>query len=195
MAIGIEEGPLKQILEEELRGHAVEFSPVPDTRDDIVRRMLLHLKSEVSMGCPGGPLYGESILIALVSHIIPRYGTIRPVLKQYRRGLSTVRLRRVLDYIDAYVDASLSVTELASIAGLSPYHFGKLFRGSMGRSVHQYVLDCRIQRACDLLRTRSRSLAGVATDVGMSNTHFSAVFHQRYGLSPRDYRKSFQDSE
>jgi AraC family transcriptional regulator len=195
MAIAIDEGPLGRILEEELGGHLVEFSPVADTSDEIVRRMLVHLKNELTMECPGGRLYGESILVALVSHTIPRYGTIRPVLKQYRRGLSTTRLRRVLDYIDAYLDTSLGVAELASIAGLSPYHFGKLFRGSMGRSVHQYVLDCRIQRACDLLRAKSRSVAAVATEVGMSNTHFSATFHDKVGISPRDYRKSFQDSE
>jgi AraC family transcriptional regulator len=190
MAIAIEDDSLNDILAEELAGRAVEFSPVPDSSDELLKRILLHLKNEVALGCPGGRLYGESILIALVSHTIPRYGTVRPVLKQYRRGLSTAPLRRVLEYIDAYLGESLGVAELASVAGLSQYHFGKLFRLSMGRTVHQYVLDCRIQRACHLLKVGKQNLGAVAGELGMSNTHFSAVFRERVGVTARDYRKS-----
>jgi AraC family transcriptional regulator len=189
IAAGIDDSSLNEILAEELADRATELW-MPAISDGVLKRMLIHLKDELAIGCPSGRLYGESILVAMVGYTIPRYGSVRPVLKEYRRGLSTPRLRRVLEYIDGYLGTNLGVAELASVAGLSPYHFGKLFRASMGRSVHQYVLDCRIDRARDLLAGRATDLRAVGALVGLPNaSHFSTVFRRRTGVSPSSYTK------
>jgi AraC family transcriptional regulator len=191
IAAGIDDDSFKEILAEELGDRPTEFW-MPATNDGILQRMLLHLKNELAIGCPAGRLYGESILVALVAYTTPRYGTVKPVLREYRRGLSTPRLRRVLEYMDGYLGTNLGVAELASVAGLSPYHFGKLFRMSMGRSVHQYVLDCRMERACHLLARGATDFKTVGAVVGLPNaSHFSTAFHRRIGVSPRNYTKLF----
>jgi AraC family transcriptional regulator len=108
IAAGIDDDSLNEILAEELAGRASEFW-TPAISDSVLKRMLVHLKNEVAIGCPAGRLYGESILAALVGYIVPRYGSVRPVLKEYRRGLSTLRLRRVLEYIDGYLGTNIGV--------------------------------------------------------------------------------------
>jgi AraC family transcriptional regulator len=153
--------------------------------------MMLALKWELQCGYPNGRLYGQSAIVAIVSHALPQYGTIRPVLKSYHRGLGTTRLRRVLEYIDAYIGRDLGIPELASVADLSQYHFAKLFRISMGRTIHQYVLDRRVDAACRLIDRGRLSLAGIGAEVGLHNPcHFATAFRRRLGLTPREYKRA-----
>jgi AraC family transcriptional regulator len=190
LVVGIDPIALDNTFAEELGGRAAEFAVIPANPDDILRRMLLNLQSEVALPCPAGRVFGDSVLVALASHVLPRYGTVKPVLKKYHRGLAAVPLRRVLEYVDAYLGSDLGVAELAALAGLSQYHFGKLFQQSMGRTVHQYVLDRRMERACHLLERGALDLTAVGALVGLPNaSHFSAAFHRRLGVSPREYRR------
>jgi AraC family transcriptional regulator len=95
-----------------------------------------------------------------------------------------------LDYIDGSIGGGLTVNEIAQIAGLSRYHFGKMFRRSTGVSLHQYVLWRRIRRAQEFLRNPRLPLADVAARVGFSSqTHFTTVFTNALGVAPGEYRK------
>jgi AraC family transcriptional regulator len=193
LVVGIDPDRLNEVLGDELAGRPAEFSGIPTTSDDILRRMLHRLRSEVEWGYPEGRLFGESMLVSLAAYTLPRYGVSKPVLKSYRRGLSTPRLRRVLEYIDTSIADELGLVDLATVAGLSSYHFGKLFKLSMGQSVHQYVLDRRMQCASQLLAREKLSLSAVGAQVGLSNpSHFSAAFHRKLGMSPRAYRNMFK---
>jgi AraC family transcriptional regulator len=70
-------------------------------------------------------------------------------------------MNRVLDYIEIYLADDLSVIELSNIACLSPYHFGKMFKCSVGSSVHQYVLSRRVERAKSMLLSRTLALSEI----------------------------------
>lgn len=191
LVVAIDDESFQQALAEELAGGGADFEIIPSTTDDILKRMLLQLKRELEFGCPSGRLYGESLITAIISYALPRYGIVRPVLRQYHRGLSSARLKRVLEYIDDCLGRDLGVPELASVAGLSQYHFCKLFRVSMGRTVHQYVLDRRMDAACGLIDRSVLSLAAIGAQVGFLNPcHFSAAFRRRMGITPREYRNS-----
>jgi AraC family transcriptional regulator len=193
LVLGIDDLRLNQVLEEELSGRPAEFEVVPSSSDPILHRLLRLLEQEAALGHPGGRLFGDSVTNAIICHSISRYGTVRPPLKSYHRGLSGPRLRRVLDYVDASLETNFGVTELASIAGLSQFHFAKLFRQSTGRSIHQYVLDTRIERARQLIRQNRMSLGAIGAQVGIPNpSQFSATFHRRAGLSPTDYHRQLQ---
>jgi len=193
LVLGIDPDRLDEVLDDELAGRPAEFAGTPGMNDDILRRMLHRLKSEVEWGYPGGRLFGECMLVSLAVYSLPRYGVTRPALPAYKRGLSAPRLRRVLEYIDACIADDLGLLDIATVAGLSSYHFGKLFKQSMGQSVHQYVLDRRMQYASQLLARASLSLSAVGAQVGLPNSsHFSAAFHRRVGVSPHAYRNVFR---
>jgi transcriptional regulator GlxA family with amidase domain len=83
-----------------------------------------------------------------------------------RGGLAPAQLKRVVDYIDTYLDRDLSLRELAQLVQLSPHYFSQLFKQSTGFSPHQYILRHRIDRGKQLLRQGGLSIAGVAKIVG-----------------------------
>ena len=109
--------------------------------------------------------------------------------RQYS-GLARDRLARVVEYIEANLARDLCVAELAGVACLSPFHFGKMFRHSMGESVHRYVTRRRIERAQALLRPGILSLPEIAETVGFSDqSHFTTVFKRHLRVTPSAYRR------
>ncbi|HKQ40341.1 MAG TPA: helix-turn-helix transcriptional regulator, partial [Verrucomicrobiae bacterium] len=77
---------------------------------------------------------------------------------------------------------------LAGAAGLSPFHFARLFKRSTGLSPHQYVLRCRVERARGLLMRSKASIAEVAVEVGFCDqSHLAAHFKRVYGVSPKAF--------
>jgi LacI family transcriptional regulator len=67
------------------------------------------------------------------------------------------------------------------------------FRNALGRSIHQEILRVRIDRARELLRETTHTIAVVAADSGFSNTQrFHEAFRRRVGLTPAAYRRSLR---
>jgi AraC family transcriptional regulator len=99
-----------------------------------------------------------------------------------------VVLRRVLEYIEAHLEQDLLLRDLAKVADLSPYHFARTFKRSVGSSPHRYVLRRRIERAKYHLAAGELSLAAVALACGFgSQSHFTAHFRAATGLTPRQF--------
>lgn len=94
-------------------------------------------------------------------------------------------LRRVIEYIHANLGQPLTLAELAGIANLSPYHFARQFRATVGLSPYQYVLEQRLAAARQMLTTRMLPLAAIAATLGFADqSHFGNQFKRRYGVSP-----------
>jgi AraC family transcriptional regulator len=109
----------------------------------------------------------------------------------YKGGLVPRQLRRVLDYIDAHLTDELGVIELAAVAGLSPNHFGEAFKISVGKSLHRFLTERRIQRAIELLRTEESSIGEIAQAVGFSSqSHLTINFRRVTGQTPGQFRRS-----
>ena len=162
-------------------------------RDPVLRDLVLKLQAEVTAGYPAGPLFGEALCTKIAEEIIQRYSIERPRLDQYRGGLSGAQLRRVLDYIETYLDLNLTGSGIASVAGLSKYHFGKAFRQSTGMTLHRYVLARRMRRSQELLVKSDLPLAAVAEATGFSNqSHLTSVFSARMGIPPGSYRQTMR---
>jgi AraC family transcriptional regulator len=120
-----------------------------------------------------------------------RYSIGRPRLDQYTGGLSGAQLRRTLEYIDEFLDLQLAGQEIASVAGLSKYHFGKAFRRSTGITLHGYVLARRMRRSQVLLARSDLPFSAIAQAAGFSSqSHFTSVFTTRVGTPPSSYRNS-----
>ena len=104
-------------------------------------------------------------------------------------GLSPERLQRVRDYVEAHLDDDLSLTVLADIACLSPYHFSRSFKRATGVGPQRYVIQRRVERAKLLLRQTHQPLAMIAQEAGFTDqSHLTAMFRSEMGVTPGRFR-------
>jgi AraC family transcriptional regulator len=153
--------------------------------DARVAALVQCMYEEILGGCSSGKLYGESLSLALMSYAWERYASSRPPVRPMQSGLSTPKLRRLLDCILANLASDLALHDLAELVDLSPHHLCRSFKQAMGTSPHQYILKERIERSKALLRIGNTSVAEVALSVGFSSqSHFADAFRKHAGTTP-----------
>ncbi len=98
------------------------------------------------------------------------------------------RINLVLDHIRANLHGELSLPALARVAGFSPFHFHRLFKGFTGETLNDCVTRLRLERAVALLRGSTVSVTEAALACGYaSGPGFSRAFNRRFGLTARDW--------
>lgn len=101
------------------------------------------------------------------------------------------RINAVIDYIDANLDKTFSLEELADVAHFSSFHFHRIFVALMGESINFYTNRARLEKAARLLKFSSNALSSIAFDCGFSSpSTFSRSFKQYFGKSPSIFRKN-----
>ncbi len=102
--------------------------------------------------------------------------------------------RRAVDaalWLDANSSEPVDLESAAGVAGLSPFHFLRLFAGVLGVTPHQHLVRCRLRRAARLLAEDTKSITDVALDVGFADlSNFVRTFHRAAGVSPRAFRRA-----
>ncbi len=112
--------------------------------------------------------------------------TTRSTQRQTRRHVALERACRV---IQARISEPLSLTDLATPAGVSPAHLTRLFRAEMGLTATDYLRRCRLERALHLLTRSEVPIKEVACEVGIPDLHaFNKAIRRGYSLSPRELR-------
>ena len=106
---------------------------------------------------------------------------------------SADRLTAMVDWIEAHLDAPLTLAEIAERAGLSPYHFSRVFSARMGRSVMAHVRARRLIRAARrLVDDPDLKLVDLAFDCAFeSQEAFTRAFVRIFGTSPGRFRRGF----
>ena len=100
------------------------------------------------------------------------------------------RLLPVLVHIQTNLDQDLSLEALANRAGLSPFHFHRLFRSAVGETLKQYTQRLRLERAASRLVINDAAILDVALDSGFqSHETFSRQFKRRFQVTPKSYRR------
>ena len=101
-----------------------------------------------------------------------------------------LRVQRVCDYIAEHSSSQCSLIDLAKIAGISPFHFARVFHYLVGLPVHRYIANCRITEAAKAIR-KGEPIADAAYGVGFSSlSYFSRAFRRHFGQSPSEFRKA-----
>lgn len=100
------------------------------------------------------------------------------------------RFQKVFEYIDARPDETLTVAELAGVAGFSKYHFHRQFAALFGIGVAGYIRLLRLKRASLQLAFRDASpVIDIALDSGYESPEaFARAFKSRFGQTPSDFR-------
>ncbi len=191
LAFVIEPAFLCQVARDcEIDTSQVELVATPFTQDahiEAIARLFLH---EITTAGLGGRLYAESLAQVLMIHLLRHYCAFQPKLRQSDGGLSSRQLQQVNDYIQAHLDRPIQLIDLASVAGISQYHFARLFKRSLGITPHQYVLRQRIERGKFLLKTGEQNIAAIAQAVGFADqSQFSRHFKRIVGITPREALK------
>jgi AraC family transcriptional regulator len=118
---------------------------------------------------------------------LPRAGGTSRV----RGGLAAWQIRRLTAHIVANLDTTLRTRDLAALVRLSPFHFCRAFRDSLGDSPHSYVMRRRVERAQGLMLSTDASLAQIAADCGLADqAHFNKLFRRFAGESPGAWRRA-----
>ena len=188
----VKSGPslLRQAAEQmELKG-LCDFENQWSFQDEQLQLLLTEMDREMAAGWPMGALYGDLLGMSLSIALIRKYGHTSALLVPLKGGLSQPRLKQVLAYIEEHLDRDLRLQELAALAGLSPFHFARSFRQSVGATPHQYILQRRVQRAKELLLRPEWSIEQVASATGFAGaSQFSRVFRQSAGATPTEWRR------
>jgi len=107
--------------------------------------------------------------------------------------------RRVIEaalWIEAKLTEEIRLEDAARQAGLSPFHFLRLFAKVIGATPHQYLVRLRLKRAAKLLAAESTPVTEVALEAGFADlSNFVRTFRRAAGVSPREFRqrKIFQE--
>jgi AraC family transcriptional regulator len=136
------------------------------------------------------PLFVQGIAQAIAIHLARNYAVTGEELDSGSPSLPGYKLRQMTDWMAEHVAEDLNLDRLADRAGLSKFHFHRLFKSAMGVSPARYHINLRMNIARRLLRETKKSVVDVALDVGYTNpSHFAKLFRRETGLSPSDYRR------
>ena len=150
-----------------------------------IAHLMQALRAEADDRNPGGLATVEAVTTALAYHLVREAGIEKPRLIHVHGGLSGGAKRRVLEMIDAALDTRLTIEMLAREVGLSPAHFARAFKETLGRAPHQYLLAQRLERARRLLETTEQTLSDIAQRTGFADqAHFTRLFKRAFGTTP-----------
>jgi transcriptional regulator of acetoin/glycerol metabolism len=164
---------------------------------DIATRLVIagsHESRSVLVTPPIQPFADWRNVANAAVHARPRLDVISTLEKmaptpQAHGGLSPAAMRRVREYVDAHLGASMDLAMLAGIAGVSIHHFARGFKQSAGVTPHHYLVQKRVERARDLLAQTDLPLSEIAYAVGFSDqSHLARHFRQMLGVTPGQFR-------
>ncbi|MFM0741736.1 AraC family transcriptional regulator [Paraburkholderia xenovorans] len=179
-------------LHRDLFGSETELKPELCVRDTLLLELGTELARLMKSRVGAMDLYVDSLAVAMAERLVSRCVDGRVASRRRGRpGLSPVKLRRVVEYIDSNLQEPIRLSQLCEIANMSPAHFVRQFKATLGQPAHQFVLNRRIELARKLLSHSDQPLVEVALHCGFTHQeHLTNVFRRLVGIAPGAYRRS-----
>ncbi|MEM8656296.1 MAG: AraC family transcriptional regulator [Pseudomonadota bacterium] len=162
-----------------------------DLFDTSLARSLELIWQEMNRGGVGSQLQVDGLFLSMLGTLsVLSEEVAAPPLGRKTPKLDDARLAKVTAYVDAHLDAPLSLADLAGVACYSVHHFSRAFFAAMHITPHQYITNRRIAESKRVLVERALSLADVAYMFGFaSQAHFTTQFKRHVGTTPGRYRR------
>lgn len=183
--------PHSPLFDGELRFADTEFRPRLFFFDQDMWETLRKLKAQAENPNQAHRQYAEALSIVLAHELLRLNNGTAPAAQNARGGLAAWQQKRVAQYIEEHLTEEISVSALAEVARLSPFHFSRAFKESMGAPPHRFFMSRRTERAKNLLADPELSVTRIGQELGFSETSaFTTTFRRHAGLTPTAYRRS-----
>ena len=99
-------------------------------------------------------------------------------------------IKKVCAYVDENLSHDISLDTAADFAGVSSFYLSKLFKEEKGETFINFISDKRLEKSRKLLSETNLSIKEITAEVGYNDqNYFSRIFKNKYGISPKEYRK------
>lgn len=166
---------------------AISLRPEIGVRDQFMWHLGARLDQLVRTPAPP-TIFVQQIMAAMVMHLVLRRGGKPAAIKPH--SLSQKAMRLTKEYVEANLADDIRLATLASLCGLSVFHFSRQFSREMGMGIGRYVQVRKMRRAAELLIESTLSIPDVGAVVGYRDgSSFARAFQSVYGSSPSAYRR------
>lgn len=188
--LNVTQETLEACAEECGTGAEINFESYTLFRDEVLRNLALSLLPALRRPTEVSALFAAHIASAVALHLLQEKGGV-DTARRLGGGLAPWQERRARDYIRDHIDADVDLKILADACGLSPTHFAKAFKRTVGMPPHRWLLKQRVERACVLLTHSNEPLEAIALACGFSDqSHMTRVFSQAIGTPPGAWRRA-----
>ena len=162
--------------------------------DPFVRSLARELQDEMDQGRAPADAYFSAMAEVFAVHLARHYTTAASAATL--PGLARHKVKVVQSFVREHIAETIHVDELAAAVHMSPFHFARMFKQSVGQTPHLYIVLRRVETAKELLRDSDVPLIEVAAQAGFrTQGHFTGVFHRYTGYTPRTFRISSRTAQ
>lgn len=185
--------PHRLLVDPDLRFAETEFKPRLFFFNQALWETLQKLKSEAENPSAADHGYADALSIVLAHELLRLNKGPAAGRQRVRGGLAGWQKKRMVEYIEQHLSNEFSLSTLAKLAGLSPFHFSRAFKESFGLPPQRYQASRRMEKAKELLAQQDISVAQIGIQLGFSDTSsFSTTIHKHTGTTPTVYRRSLE---
>jgi AraC family transcriptional regulator len=161
-------------------------------RDAFISETIQNIRMAVEQPRQIDRAYAETLANSLAVHLVRNFDQDSGHHANRKPGgLSRAQLERTVEFIRNTPYRDISLRTMAAAAGLSAFHFARMFKLSTGLSPHQFVLKRRLEIGTVMLTTTGHAISDIASDLGFADqSHFTMHFKRAHGIAPAAYRRA-----